>query len=166
MIRALGYSLIAAATLTACSGNDVKDTFAGIPVTSNPEGATVYVGRQKIGVTPMNIPDSAWERPGGRVGNTGILRVVAPGCQLQTQTIDLNEDFRIEATLNCKNEKYVKTDLTYLSETAWGKLFDDEVNPFTLNILRNLEKDELHVMYEQGRVSDSEYRRLLTEPNQ
>ena len=65
MIRALGYSLIAAATLTACSGNDVKDTFAGIPVTSNPEGATVYVGRQKIGVTPMNIPDSAWERPGG-----------------------------------------------------------------------------------------------------
>ena len=92
--------------------------------------------------------------------------MVAPGCQLQTQTIDLNEDFRIEATLNCKNEKYVKTDLTYLSETAWGKLFDDEVNPFTLNILRNLEKDELHVMYEQGRVSDSEYRRLLTEPNQ
>ena len=89
MIRALGYSLIAAATLTACSGNDVKDTFAGIPVTSNPEGATVYVGRQKIGVTPMNIPDSAWERPGGRVGNTGILRVVAPGCQLTTGHIDL-----------------------------------------------------------------------------
>ena len=163
MIRAIGYSLIAAATLTACSGNDIKDTFAGIPVTSNPEGATVYVGRQKIGVTPMNIPDSAWERPGGRGGNTGILRVVAPGCQLQTQAIDLNEDLTVDAKLNCKNEKYVRTDLAYLGETPWGKLFDDEINPFTPNILRDLEKDELHVIYEQGRLSDSEYRRLLTE---
>ena len=64
MIRALGYSLIAAATLTACSGNDVKDTFAGIPVTSNPEGATVYVG------TAENWCD-AHEHSGQRLGTSG-----------------------------------------------------------------------------------------------
>ena len=161
MIRALGYSLIAAATLTACSGNDVKDTFAGIPVTSSPEGATVYVGRQKIGVTPMNIPDSAWERPGGRVGNTGILRVVAPGCQLTTELIDLGVKGEVaEVNLDCENEDFIPGELSFLEERSLGEFLsgiDKRVDEVTLNALR---KDEIHVIYSEGRISDTEYRAL------
>ena len=161
MIRALGYSLIAAATLTACSGNDVKDTFAGIPVTSSPEGATVYVGRQKIGITPMNIPDSAWERPGGRVGNTGILRVVAPGCQLTTELVDLGvtaEEAEVE--LNCQNEDFTPSDLSFLAERSLGQFLggiDNRVDEATLNAIR---VDEIHVLYSEGRLTDAEYREL------
>ena len=161
MIRALGYSLIAAATLTACSGNDVKDTFAGIPVTSNPEGATVYVGRQKIGVTPMNIPDSAWERPGGRVGNTGILRVVAPGCQLTTELIDLGvKGESAEVNLNCESEVFTPSELSFLEERSLGEFLggiDNRVDKATLNAIR---RDEIHVIYSEGRISDTEYREL------
>ena len=166
MIRALGYSLIAAATLTACSGNDVKDTFAGIPVTSNPEGATVYVGRQKIGVTPMNIPDSAWERPGGRVGNTGILRVVAPGCQLTTTTISLGvKQGGSDIQLACKSEAFTPTDLSHLGELGWLQLFRTEELLFTPNVIKKLRKDEIHILYQEKRISDAEYRDLTTNAN-
>ena len=161
MIRALGYSLIAAATLTACSGNDVKDTFAGIPVTSSPEGATVYVGRQKIGVTPMNIPDSAWERPGGRVGNTGILRVVAPGCQLTTELVDLavmDED--AEINLDCRSESYKPSDLSFLAERSVGQILGGIDKRVDQDLLDAIRKDEIHVVYSEGRLTDAEYREL------
>ena len=165
MIRALGYSLIAAATLTACSGNDVKDTFAGIPVTSNPEGATVYVGRQKIGVTPMNIPDSAW-RPGGRVGNTGILRVVAPGCQLTTATIELGvKQGGSDIQLVCESEAFTPTDLSHLGELGWLQLFRTEELFFTPDVIKKLRKDEIHILYQEKRISDAEYRNLTTNTN-
>ena len=161
MIRALGYSLIAAATLTACSGNDVKDTFAGIPVTSNPEGATVYVGRQKIGVTPMNIPDSAWERPGGRVGNTGILRVVAPGCQLTTELVDLVVmDENAEVNLDCRSERYIPSDLSFLAERSVGQILGGIDKRVDRNLLDAIRMDEIHVIYTEGRITDTEYREL------
>ena len=161
MIRALGYSLIAAATLTACSGNDVKDTFSGIPVTSNPEGATVYVGRQKIGVTPMNIPDSAWERPGGRVGNTGILRVVAPGCQLTTELVDLAAiDEKAELNLDCHSESYTPSDLSFLAERNVGQILGGIDKRVDQDLLDAIRLDEIHVIYSEGRITDAEYREL------
>ena len=161
MIRALGYSLIAAATLTACGGNDVKDTFAGIPVTSNPEGATVYVGRQKIGVTPMNIPDSAWERPGGRVGNTGILRVVAPGCQLMTELVDLAAlDEEAELNLDCRSESYAPSDLGFLAERSVKQILGGIDNRVDQDLLDAIRMDEIHVIYSEGRITDAEYREL------
>ena len=161
MIRALGYSLIAAATLTACSGNDVKDTFAGIPVTSNPEGATVYVGRQKIGVTPMNIPDSAWERPGGRVGNTGILRVVAPGCQLTTELVDLAVmDEEAEINLDCSSESHTPSDLSFLAERSVGQILGGIDKRVDQDLLDAIRLDEIHVVYSEGRITDAEYREL------
>ena len=161
MIRALGYSLIAAATLTACSGNDVKDTFAGIPVTSNPEGATVYVGRQKIGVTPMNIPDSAWERPGGRVGNIGILRVVAPGCQLMTELVDLAAlDEEAELNLDCSSESYTPSDLGFLAERSVGQILGGIDKRVDRGLLGAIRMDEIHVIYTEGRITDAEYRKL------
>lgn len=161
MIRALGYSLIAAATLTACSGNDVKDTFAGIPVTSNPEGATVYVGRQKIGVTPMSIPDSAWERPGGRVGNTGILRVVAPGCQLMTELLDLVAmDESAEVDLDCSGEHYTPGDLSFLAERSVGQILGGIDKRVDQDLLDAIRMDEIHVIYSEGRITDAEYREL------
>lgn len=161
MIRALGYSLIAAATLTACSGNDVKDTFAGIPVTSNPEGATVYVGRQKIGVTPMNIPDSAWERPGGRVGNTGILRVVAPGCQLATLPVDLAADEeKATVNLDCSGEQFIPSNLGFLEKRSTLQLIGGIDNRADTRALDRLRKDELHVIYQEGRITDDEFRTL------
>ena len=161
MIRALGYTLIAAATLTACSGNDVKDTFAGIPVTSSPEGATVYVGRQKIGVTPMNIPDSAWERPGGRVGNTGILRVVAPGCQLNTLPVDLaREGENAEISLDCTNERYQPSDLGFLEHRSTLQILSGVDQRASNEVLQQLRQDELHILYAEGRLSDTEFRQL------
>ena len=161
MIRALGYSLIAAATLTACSGNDVKDTFAGIPVTSSPEGATVYVGRQKIGVTPMNIPDSAWERPGGRVGNTGILRVVAPGCQLKTELLDLAVmDEEAGVNLDCRGERYTPSDLSFLAERSVGQILGGIDKRVDQDLLDAIRMDEIHVVYSEGRLTDAEYREL------
>ena len=161
MIRALGYSLIAAATLTACSGNDVKDTYAGIPVTSNPEGATVYVGRQKIGVTPMNIPDSAWERPGGRVGSTGILRVMAPGCQLTTELVDLAVmDEEAEVNLNCSGERYTPSDLSFLAERSVGQILGGIDKRVDQDLLDAIRMDEIHVIYSEGRLTDAEYRDL------
>ena len=161
MIRALGYSLIAAATLTACSGSDVKDTFAGIPVTSNPEGATVYVGRQKIGVTPMNIPDSAWERPGGRVGNTGILRVVAPGCQLTTELVDLAVmDEEAEVNLDCRSERYTPNDLSFLAERSVGQILGGIDKRVDQDLLDAIRMDEIHVIYSEGRITDADYRKL------
>ena len=161
MIRALGYSLIAAATLTACSGNDVIDTFAGIPVTSNPKGATVYVGRQKIGVTPMNIPDSAWERPGGRVGNTGILRVVAPGCQLMTELVDLAAlDEEAELNLDCRSESYTPSDLGFLAERSVGQIVSGIDKRVDNDLLDAIRMDEIHVVYSEGRLTDAEFRDL------
>ena len=161
MIRALGYSLIAAATLIACSGNDIKDTFAGIPVTSNPEGATVYVGRQKIGVTPMNIPDSAWERPGGRVGNIGILRVVAPGCQLNTLPVDLaREGENAEINLSCTNEQYQPSDLGFLERRSTLQILSGVDQRASDEVLQQLRQDELHILYAEGQLSDTEFRQL------
>ena len=161
MIRALGYSLMAAATLTACSGNDVSNTFSGIPVISSPEGATVYVGRQKIGTTPMNIPDSAWERAGGRVGNTGILRVLAPGCQLITIPVNLsvNEE-RAVAKLDCSGESFRPSDLGFLERRSAMQFLggiDQRADQEALEQLRN---DELHVIYAEGRINDDEFRAL------
>ena len=161
MIRALGYSLIAAATLTACSGNEVNNTFSGIPVISSPEGATVYVGRQKVGTTPMNIPDSAWERPGGRVGNTGILRVLAPGCQLITVPVNLavNEE-RAVAELDCSGESFQPSDLGFLERRSAMQFLggiDQRADQEALEQLRN---DELHVIYAEGRINDDEFRAL------
>lgn len=161
MIRALGYSLIAAATLTACSGSDVKDTFAGIPVTSNPEGATVYVGRHKIGATPMNIPDSAWERPGGRIGNTGILRVVAPGCQLSTKLVDLAAiDEKAELNLDCLSERYTPSDLGFLAERSVGQIVSGIDKRVDNDLLDAIRMDEIHVVYSEGRLTDAEFRDL------
>ena len=162
MIRALTLSALAAATLTACSGNDVRDAFAGLPVASDPVGATVYVGRQKVGTTPLNIPDSAWERPGGRVGNIGILRVIAPGCGLKTVPVDLaREGEEAFAELNCNgDESYRPSDLGFLEKRSVGQLItgaDDRANDKTLEALRS---DELHVIYNEGRLGDAEYRQL------
>ena len=162
MIRALTLSALAAATLTACSGNDVRDAFAGLPVASDPVGATVYVGRQKVGTTPLNIPDSAWERPGGRVGNIGILRVIAPGCGLKTVPVDLaREGDEAFAELNCNgDESYRPSDLGFLEKRSVGQILatqDYRASEVELSVIR---RDELHVIYNEGRLDDSEYREL------
>ena len=162
MIRALTLSALAAATMTACSGNDVRDAFAGLPVASDPVGATVYVGRQKVGTTPLNIPDSAWERPGGRVGNIGILRVIAPGCGLKTVPVNLaREGEEAFAELNCNgDESYRPSDLGFLEKRSVGQLItgaDDRASDKTLEALRG---DELHVIYNEGRLDDLSFRAM------
>ena len=162
MIRALTLSALAAATLTACSGNDVRDAFAGLPVASDPVGATVYVGRQKVGTTPLNIPDSAWERPGGRVGNIGILRVIAPGCGLKTVPVDLaREGDEAFAELNCNgDESYRPSDLGFLEKRSVRQLVTGTDNRLSDDLISGLRRDELHVVYNEGRLDDSEYRDL------
>ena len=161
MFRSLGIAAIAAATLTACSGSDVRDAFAGIPVASDPEGATIYVGRQKVGTTPMNIPDSAWERPGGRVGNTGILRVVAPGCQLSTELIDLTAtDKEGEVNLDCRGESYRPSDLSFLAERSVRQILSGIDKRVDQDLLDAIRMDEIHVIYSEGRITDAEYRDL------
>ena len=163
MFRSLGIAAIAAATLTACSGSDVRDAFAGIPVASDPEGATIYVGRQKVGTTPMNIPDSAWERPGGRVGNIGILRVIAPGCQLQTMPIDLAvDDADAFVELDCSNERYTPSSLGFLENRSALQFISGVDQRVSDEVLKKLRRDELHVIYQENRIDDVAYRKLLS----
>ena len=165
MIRALTLSALAAATLTACSGNDVRDAFAGLPVASDPVGATVYVGRQKVGTTPLNIPDSAWERPGGRVGNIGILRVIAPGCGLKTVPVDLaREGEEAFAELNCNgDESYRPSDLGFLEKRSALEIISGRDQRLQEENLRRVRMDEVHVIYSENRVDDKTYRELTAD---
>ena len=162
MIRALTLTAIAAATLAGCSSSDVRDAYAGLPVASDPAGATVYVGRHRVGITPLNIPDSAWERAGGRVGNIGILRVVAPGCGLKTIPVDLaRQGEEAFAGLNCDgDESYQPSDLGFLEERSIGQFLSAEDKRLDADTLEDIRRDELHVVYSEGRLDDAQFRAL------
>ena len=163
MIRALTLSVLAAGVLAGCSNTDVRDAYAGLPVASDPAGATVYVGRHRVGITPLNIPDSAWERAGGRVGNVGILRVVAAGCGLKTIPVDLaREGEEAFAGLNCNgDESYQPSDLGFLEERSIGQLLAAVDERLDDEALQDIRRDELHVVYGEGRLSDAEFRELI-----
>ena len=155
--------LTAVATLTACSSNDVPDAFAGLRLTTQPAGASVYVGRQRIGVTPLNVPDSAWERPGGRVSDTGVLRVVAPGCELSTVPVDLSRTLRdLEVEMTCEgDERYQPSDLGFLENRGVLDLVSGIDRRAGETDLERIRRDELHVIHAEGRLTDSEFRSLI-----
>ena len=109
----------------------------------------------------MNIPDSAWERPGGRVGNIGILRVVAPGCQLTTELVDLTViDEKAEVNLDCRSERYTPSDLSFLAERSMGQILGGIDKRVDQDLLDAIRMDEIHVIYSEGRLTDAEYREL------
>lgn len=162
-MKKLVLALAGVMALAGCSSTDDRDAYAGLPIVTSPEGATVYVGRLRIGTTPVNVPDSAWERAGGRIGNIGILRVIAPGCRLKTAPVDLAKFQRdVQVGLNCDGEgEFEPSDLGFLSSRSFRQILageDQRVDEEGLNALR---RDELHVLYAEGRLTDPEFRAAL-----
>lgn len=162
-MKALLTTLAAATLLAGCSSSDERDAYAGLPVLSDPVGAVVYVGRVRVGTTPVNVPDSAWERAGGRIGNVGILRLVSPGCQLQTVPVDLAKfQSDIQVGMNCYgDESYQPSDLGFVESRSVGQIVRGEDNRLSANTLSEIRRDELHVLYAEGRLDDQDFRESL-----
>ncbi|QGG79709.1 hypothetical protein GH975_03650 [Litorivicinus lipolyticus] len=162
-MKALISTLTAAVLLAGCSSTDDRDAYAGLPVASDPVGAVVYVGRVRVGTTPVNIPDSAWERAGGRVGNVGILRLISPGCQLRTVPVDLAKfQSDIQVGMNCNgDESYQPSDLGFVESRSVGQIVRGEDNRLNATTLAELRRDELHVLYAENRLDDAAFRASL-----
>ena len=156
-------TLIASAALVGCSSNDERSAFAGLPIVTEPTGATVYVGRVEVGRSPVSIPDSAWERAGGRVGNTGLLRVIAPGCDLETVPVDLAKfQSGIDVELDCLGESpFRPSDLGFLESRSVFEVLEGVDRRLDERDLDAIRKDELHVLYAEGRLSDADFRAAL-----
>ncbi len=162
-MKKTALALTAAIALSGCSGTDERDAYAGLPILSSPVGAVVYVGRVRVGTTPVNVPDSAWERAGGRIGNVGVLRLVSPGCQLKTVPVDLAKyQADIQVAMDCTgDESFTPSDLGFIESRSIGQILSGEDQRVDSAALNGLRKDELHVLYAEGRLDDADFRTSL-----
>ena len=86
---------------------------------------------------------------------------MAPGCQLTTELVDLSvidEDAKIN--LDCRSESYTPSDLSFLAERSVGQILGGIDKRVDQDLLDAIRKDEIHVVYSEGRLTDAEYRDL------
>ena len=87
--------------------------------------------------------------------------MVAPGCQLNTLPVDLaREGENAVLNLNCTNERYRPSDLGFLERRSTLQVLSGVDQRASDEVLQQLRQDELHILYAEGRLSDTEFRQL------